>query len=101
MVEFQNKINNKYHICLEHLNIGGGFGITYTKNNKVLPIDEMIPNVVAYLESEISKTKSLIKHVYIEPGRSIVGNAGITLYTISQIKPTYVKKNYLFITGNI
>lgn len=101
MVEFQNMINNKYHICLEHLNIGGGFGITYTKNNKALPIDEMIPNVIAYLESEISKTKSLIKHVYIEPGRSIVGNAGITLYTISQIKPTYGKKNYLFIDGGM
>ena len=37
----------------------------------------------------------------IEPGRSIVGNAGITLYTISQIKKTYGKKEYLFIDGGM
>lgn len=101
MVEFQNSINNRYHLTLRHLNIGGGFGITYTKNNKALSICEMISKVVSYLESEISKTNSLIDHVYIEPGRSIVGNAGITLYTISQIKPTYGKKNYLFIDGGM
>ena len=101
MVDFQNNINNKYHLSLYHLNIGGGFGITYTKKNKALPIMEMMKKVVSYLEAEISKTNSLINNVYIEPGRSIVGNAGVTVYKISQIKPTYGKKNYLFIDGGM
>ena len=61
----------------------------------------MMKKVVSYLEAEISKTNSLINTVYIEPGRSIVGNAGVTVYKISQIKPTYGKKNYLFIDGGM
>lgn len=101
MVAFQNKINNEYHLSLQHLNIGGGFGITYTKKNKAMPIPKMISKVIGYLEAEISKTNSLISNVYIEPGRSIVGNAGVTIYSISQIKPTYGMKNYLFIDGGM
>ncbi|MBR2891413.1 MAG: diaminopimelate decarboxylase [Bacilli bacterium] len=101
MVAFQNKINNEYHLSLKHLNIGGGFGITYTKKNKAMPIPKMISKVIGYLEAEISKTNSLISDVYIEPGRSIVGNAGVTIYSISQIKPTYGMKNYLFIDGGM
>ena len=101
MVAFQNNINNKYHLSLYHLNIGGGFAITYTKKNKALSIAEMMYRVVGYLEAEISKTNSLINTVYIEPGRSIVGNAGVTVYKVSQIKPTYGQKNYLFIDGGM
>ncbi len=101
MVNFQNEINNKYHLTLTHLNIGGGFGITYTKKEKAMLIKEMMSHIIGYLEAEISKTNSLIKNVYIEPGRSIVGNAGITLYQISQVKKTFGRKNYLFIDGGM
>ena len=101
MVSFQNMINNQYHLSLYHLNIGGGFGITYTKNNKALSINDMMSKIIGYLEAEISKTNSLINNIYIEPGRSIVGNAGITIYNISQIKPTFGQKNYLFIDGGM
>ena len=101
MVAFQNEINNQYHLCLYELNIGGGFGINYQRTDKALPICEMMNYVVGFLEEEISTTHSLINHVYIEPGRSIVGNAGITLYSISQIKPTITDKLYLFIDGGM
>lgn len=101
MVNFQNKINNTYHISLFDLNIGGGFGISYTKEDKALSIKDAMNNVVSYLEEKISSTHSLINHVMIEPGRSIVGNAGITLYTTSQIKNTITDKKYLFIDGGM
>jgi diaminopimelate decarboxylase len=57
--------------------------------------------LVKFIESQIQKTNSLVNHIMIEPGRSIVGNAGITLYSCSQIKQTYGKKQYLFIDGGM
>ena len=101
MVEFQNNINNQYHLTLFDLNIGGGFGINYQKSDGALPINEMMKEIICLLEAHISSTNSLINHVMIEPGRSIVGDAGITVYTVNQIKKTTGDKTYLFIDGGM
>ena len=101
MVAFQNEINNEYHLCLYQLNIGGGFGINYQRSDNALSIEEMMKKITSSLEASISSTNSLINHVMIEPGRSIVGNAGITIYSISQIKPTITDKRYLLVDGGM
>lgn len=100
IVDFINFLNNDYHISLTKLNIGGGFGVPYTKNDKVVKIGEYMEHIITYLEDAICTTNSLISDVYIEPGRSIVATAGMTLYTASQIKHTEVK-DYLFIDGGM
>ena len=101
MVEFQNAINNQYHLSLYQLNIGGGFGINYQKGDGALPIKEMMNQIICLLEANISTTHSLINHVMIEPGRSVVGDACVTLYTISQVKTITSGKNYLFVDGGM
>lgn len=101
MVEFQNTINNQYHLSLYQLNIGGGFGINYQKGDGALPIKEMMNQIICLLEANISTTHSLINHVMIEPGRSVVGDACVTLYTISQVKTITSGKNYLFVDGGM
>lgn len=100
MVEFQMDIASKYNLHLSTLNLGGGFGIKYTKEEKNISIKNMMTIVSNYLD-KILMNNSMIKTVMIEPGRSIVGPAGITLYSCSQIKKTYGGKNYLFIDGGM
>lgn len=100
MVEFQMDIASKYNLHLSTLNLGGGFGIKYTKEEKNISIKDMMTIVSNYLD-KVLMNNSMIKTVMIEPGRSIVGPAGITLYSCSQIKKTYGGKNYLFIDGGM
>lgn len=101
LVEFVNSLNEKYMMDLSVLNLGGGFGIKYVETDQAIPIKDMMNQLVPFIEKELKVTNSKINHLMIEPGRSIVGNAGVTLYTCSQIKKTYGRKQYLFIDGGM
>lgn len=101
LIEFVNSLNLKYSLNLTTLNLGGGFGIKYIEEDRAVPIKDMMITLIKHLEELVKSTNSLINHFMIEPGRSIVGSAGFTLYTISQIKKTFGKKEYLFIDGGM
>lgn len=101
MMNFYNKVKQTLSIDLSEINLGGGFGIKYLESDQVLPITK----VLKYMLTAIDEKKRLyhlrLNKVYIEPGRSIVGEAGYTVYTINQIKTTLNQKNYLFIDGSM
>lgn len=78
------------------LDLGGGFGVMYTNQDAPIPLDEIAKSLIQELEKDASN----IKEVLIEPGRSIVGEAGSTLYTINKIKETRTKC-YYFIDGGM
>lgn len=101
MIDFQNQVNDRFHFALDTLNLGGGFGIQYTYDENSVSIREMMMALTVSIEKKLQSSNSKIRHFMVEPGRSIVGEAGITLYECSQIKPTYGKKNYLFINGGM
>lgn len=101
LVDFINQLNEKYSINLTVLNLGGGFGIKYLETDQAIPVKDMMNHLVSFIEKVIRETNSHISHLMIEPGRSIVGNAGITLYSCSQIKKTFGRKQYLFIDGGM
>lgn len=101
MIEFQNNVSSKYNINLPIINLGGGFGIKYTKDEQNTPLCAMLEKMSKRIDERLSKEKTTIKEVMIEPGRSIISPAGITLYTCSQIKHTYGGKNYLFVDGGM
>lgn len=82
------------------LNLGGGFGIRYTQNDQPIPIEEALKKLIEYTEESLDKRKLTIRQLLIEPGRSIVGEAGTTLYTIGFIKKTPHKK-YYFVDGGM
>ena len=82
------------------LNIGGGFGIKYTADDAPLPLDESLRLLVGYVEKTILEQGVTIKSLMIEPGRSIVGNAGSTLYTVGYQKKT-PERLYYFVDGGM
>ncbi|MCR5349568.1 MAG: diaminopimelate decarboxylase [Acholeplasmatales bacterium] len=82
------------------INLGGGYGVHYTDDDKPIPFDIVSKTLINTVEAELSKQNIKIKKLSIEPGRSIVAEAGYTLYTIGYTKKT-PNKEYYFIDGGM
>lgn len=91
---------NQQAILVEELNIGGGFGIHYTDHDQVKPITYFIDPAMALISSYCQEHGIKQPTVIIEPGRWIVGEAGITLYTIGAIKRNG-ETSYISIDGGM
>lgn len=82
------------------LNLGGGFGVHYTDEDKPIPFDVVSRTLIDITDKALKENNLKIKKLCIEPGRSIVAEAGYTLYTIGYIKKT-PNKEYYFIDGGM
>ncbi|MCM1131717.1 MAG: diaminopimelate decarboxylase [Roseburia sp.] len=82
------------------INLGGGFGVSYTDADHPIPYDEISKHLILKVEAELRKQNARLRKLCIEPGRSIVAEAGQTLYTIGGIKQT-PNKLYYFIDGGM
>lgn len=101
MMAFYKKVKDTLSIDLKEINLGGGFGIKYIESDVVFPLKDVLRSMINAIQEKKIKYKLSLEKVYIEPGRSIVGEAGYTIYTINQIKSTLNHKNYLFIDGSM
>ena len=82
------------------LNLGGGYGVHYTNDDSPIPFDEVSKILIKTVEEELMNQNMEIAKLLIEPGRSIVAEAGYTLYTIGYKKKT-PNKEYYFIDGGM
>ncbi|MDE6407031.1 MAG: diaminopimelate decarboxylase [Anaeroplasmataceae bacterium] len=82
------------------INLGGGFGTSYTDADHPIPYHEVAKHLIQTMEDELKNQNVHIHKLCIEPGRSIVAEAGQTLYTIGGIKQT-PNKLYYFIDGGM
>lgn len=101
MVSFMAEVKKETGITLKDLNLGGGFGIKYTEKDSPLPYDKYMEAVSAELKSVCAKYNMEPPFVIIEPGRSIVGSAGVTLYTVGPIKKIENVRTYVSIDGGM
>ncbi len=104
VLSFAAEIKKKYDFEPEAINMGGGFGIWYTDEDNKLPAG----GYRGYLSALISAVKEQCRalslaepRILIEPGRSIVGEAGITLYTVGAIKEIPGLRKYVAIDGGM
>lgn len=88
-------------IEVKELNLGGGIGISYTDNDDALAIDSFITNLITMLQEACEEKGLRLPKLLFEPGRSIIGNAGMTIYTVGTIKEIPGIKTYLFIDGGM
>lgn len=82
------------------LDMGGGFGIRYTSKDMPIPLGKVSKLLIEYMERKSSERNIPVKKFMIEPGRSIVAEAGYTLYTIGNQKVT-PNKHYYFVDGGM
>ena len=78
------------HGPVPELNLGGGFGIAYTAADRVTPVDELASQLAHAVEREATRLGIPIPDIAIEPGRSIIGPAGATLYESGTVKDVTV-----------
>jgi diaminopimelate decarboxylase len=86
---------------LYKLNVGGGFGIRYTKEDKPLPPASYIEAITKAVTESFDKLGLPYPEIVIEPGRSIVGAAGTTLYTIGSTKDIPGVRKYVSVNGGM
>lgn len=101
MLSFTSSFCQEFKMPIEMLNFGGGFGIKYLESDKEINLQSVLANMVRMVEKSVLAHQSNVSKIMIEPGRSIVGNAGMTLYTIGGTKTTYTGKNYVFVDGGM
>jgi diaminopimelate decarboxylase len=73
------------------LNLGGGFGIAYTAADDPAPVGALAAQMAAVVEAECARLGIPVPDIAIEPGRSIIGPAGVTLYEVGTIKDVRVE----------
>ncbi len=101
MMKLIADIKDKYDIEIDELNLGGGFGIKYIASDDPIDYGEYI-RCVANTINGICQTENIKKpKILMEPGRSIVGEAGITLYTVGAIKDIKDVRKYVSINGGL
>ena len=99
--KYLDRLKKELGIIVETVNMGGGFGVYYTEEDDPAPINDVLKEVITYTEAMEIKYRIGFKTLCIEPGRSIVGNAGTTLYTVGGIKETVGGKTYVFVDGGM
>ena len=101
MLEFYNRIYRELGKKLTHLNLGGGFGIKYKEADAAVPYEDYMSDVSAAIHAACARYGLEIPRIYIEPGRSIVGETGVTLYTVGDIKTIPNVRTYVAIDGGM
>ena len=103
-MDFIAKMKDELSFRLRTLNLGGGFGIWYTDEDRKISADEYAEYAKALVSAlkEKSAEKGIeLPFLVIEPGRSIVGEAGVTLYTVGAIKDIPAVKKYIAVDGGM
>lgn len=101
MVKFLEKVKNQCGFITEELNLGGGFGVYYSNGDNPLNLETCLQNMLIIIKDETEKLNINTPKIIIEPGRSIVANAGTTLYTIGGTKKTFGGKHFIFVDGGM
>ncbi len=101
MMAFYAELKREFGAPLDELNLGGGLGIRYTPEDYPPPVAEhleVLRNAVLAAAEEVGIDPPLLCD---EPGRSIVGRAGVTLYTVQSTKEIPGVRNYAAVDGGM
>ncbi len=104
MMNFLAQIKKNLGFNAKVINLGGGFGIWYTDEDPKLTLNDYEEYLKALIEQIKVKSSELnipCPYLVIEPGRSIVGEAGITLYTVGTVKDIKDVRRYVAIDGGM
>ena len=101
MTGFMGDIYESLGYELEELNLGGGYGIKYTQNDDPLPYDAYMKPVSEAVKATAQTRGIKQPFIFMEPGRSIVASAGITLYTVGCVKDIKNVRKYISVDGGM
>ena len=101
MIGFMAAVRDETGLVLTELNLGGGFGIKYVPENDPVPYQDYMEKVSGMVHTTCRKYGLETPFIAIEPGRSVVGSAGITLYTVGGVKVIPNIRTYVSVDGGM
>lgn len=101
MLEFIADMKSKLGYETMELDLGGGYGVRYTEADPEIDIAENITLVGEYVKTKCAELGISVPAIRMEPGRSIVADAGMTLYTAGTVKRIPGYKNYVSVDGGM
>ena len=95
------RLDEKFGLKLDEINVGGGLGVKYTEEDLPPSTFEIAEVIINSLNENIKKYGIEPPALFLEPGRSIISTAGITLYTIGSSKQVPHGKKYVAVDGGM
>lgn len=101
MMRFIADLSEKLGYTAEYLNLGGGYGVTYTEDRADLDADRVLREISEKLTGLAGEFGIEVPKIIIEPGRALVAAAGVTLYTVGSVKNIPGYRTYVSIDGGM
>ena len=101
MISFIGDIREKLGYTAEYLNLGGGFGVRYVESDPHIDYSDNIRRISEHINNYCDKNNLPYPVILMEPGRSIVADSGMTIYTVGSVKEITGYKNYVAIDGGM
>lgn len=101
MLDFVARIYKEQDFLAKELDIGGGLGVRYVESQPVIDIAATIAEVGEFMRTYADSLGIELPEIALEPGRSIVADAGLTLYTVGTVKRIPGYKNYVSVDGGM
>jgi diaminopimelate decarboxylase len=101
MLNLIKKMKEENKFITQEFNLGGGYGIKYTKEDDAKELSYFIDPMINMIDKFCSENSIIRPKLFIEPGRWIVGEAGITLYEVGSIKEIPGIRTYVGVDGGL
>ena len=101
LAAFAGELRDHAGVALEEINVGGGLGIAHTEDEVSPDPAEAARRIVAAVQREFAAMGMPVPNVFLEPGRSLVGNAAVTLYRVGTVKRIPGVRTYVAVDGGM
>ncbi len=101
MFTFAKEVEEELGYKAEIINLGGGLGVRYTEKDPQIDYEELLKEIAGYINSVAGEVGITAPKVMLEPGRSIVADSGITLYSVGSVKEVGDYRNYVSVNGGM
>ncbi|QWU14691.1 diaminopimelate decarboxylase [Paenibacillus sophorae] len=101
VADFARRVKEELNTEFRVVNLGGGFGIRYTEGDTPLQVSEYVSAITGAVKKYFAGIGTKLPEIWVEPGRSIVGDAGTTLYTVGTNKTIPGVRKYVAVDGGM
>lgn len=101
VARFAADVKETLGVVFKVINLGGGFGIRYTGDDQPLQVAQYVQAITDAVKQHFAEVYAQIPEIWVEPGRSIIGDAGTTLYTVGSTKDIPGVRKYVAVDGGM
>lgn len=101
VLSFAAQVRSELGFVAEEVNLGGGLGIRYLASDRPPSVEDYVAAVAEALHGACREHSYPVPRLFLEPGRSVVGPAGVTLYTVGPVKPVPGVRTYVAVDGGM